>query len=118
MEGLDGSTFSGHRVTRGANCSTRFDGELRVGINLDSNFRIAGYRPVVFKQALHGFTRTESPTNLIDLKSVFPLRRDGAIVFEECLDRGLIDAEALTVTEIGEVIAARKRDAGHLSQRL
>ncbi|AEH87032.1 hypothetical protein [Mesorhizobium opportunistum] len=79
-----------------------------MGISLDSNFWIAGYRPVVFKEALRGFGRTESPTNLIDLKSVFPMRRDGAIVFEECFDRGLIDPETLKATEIGEAIARAK----------
>jgi len=38
---------------------------------------------------------------MIDLKTVFPLRRDDAIVFEECLDRGLIDPATLKLTEAG-----------------
>jgi hypothetical protein len=62
-----------------------------MGISFDRNARIAGYRPAVFKDALRGFMRTRSHGNLIDLKSIFPFRRDGAIVFEECLDRGLIE---------------------------
>ena len=67
----------------------RVDGVM--GISFSQDMRIAGYRPAVFKSALRGFARTKSPGNLIDLKSVFPLRRDGAIVFEECLERGLIE---------------------------
>jgi hypothetical protein len=38
---------------------------------------------------------------MIDLQTVFPLRRDDAIVFEECLDRGLIDPATLKLTEAG-----------------
>ena len=64
-----------------------------MGISFSQDMRIAGYRPAVFTSALRGFARTESPGNLIDLKSVFPLRRDGAIVFEECLERGLIERD-------------------------
>src|SRR5260370_7368061 len=53
--------------------------------------------------------RTRSSGNLIDLKSTFPLRRDGAIVFEECLDRGLIELkDGLTVCEKGESVARGK----------
>lgn len=79
-----------------------------MGISFDRDARIAGYRPAIFKDALRGFMRTQSPGNLIDLRSVFPLRRDGAIVFEECLDRGLIDPETLEITENGETIARAK----------
>ncbi|MER8748097.1 hypothetical protein NKH57_02285 [Mesorhizobium sp. M1050] len=79
-----------------------------MGISFDGRMRIAGYRPAVFKQALQSFERTGSPGNVIDLKSVFPLRRDGAIVFEECLDRGLIDQETLKLTDSGEAIARAK----------
>jgi predicted nucleotidyltransferase len=79
-----------------------------VGISLDKNARIAGYRPSAFKDALRGFLRTHSPGNMIDLKTAFPLRRDGAIVFEECLDRGLIDPATTKLTEAGEAIARAK----------
>lgn len=79
-----------------------------MGISLDRNSRIAGYRPSVFKDALRGFQRTKSPGSMIDLKTIFPLRRDGAIVFEECLDRGLIDPATLKLTEAGETIARAK----------
>lgn len=79
-----------------------------MGISFDKDARIAGYRPAIFKNALRGFMRTLSPGNLIDLRSVFPLRRDGAMVFEECLDRGLIDPETLKITENGDKIAQAK----------
>jgi hypothetical protein len=79
-----------------------------VGVSFDGKMRIAGYRPTVFKQALQGFERTSSPGNVVDLRSVFPLRRDGAIVFEECLDRRLIDREALKLTDSGEAVARAK----------
>lgn len=81
-----------------------------MGINFDRDMQIAGYRPAVFKDALSGFMRTRSVGNMIDLKSVFPLRRDGAIVFEECLDRGLIaptDGD-FEIIEAGKVIARAK----------
>jgi predicted nucleotidyltransferase len=46
---------------------------------------------------------------MIDLK-IFPQRRDGAIVFEECLDRGLIepDGSGFKITQAGEAIADSK----------
>jgi hypothetical protein len=77
-----------------------------MGISFDREVRIAGYRPAVFKDALRGFMRTRSPGNFIDLKSVFSLRRDGAIVFEECLDRGLIEfKDEAAISEKGETFA-------------
>lgn len=79
-----------------------------MGVSLDSKDLIAGYPPTTFKNALLGYARTRSPGNLIDLKSVFPLRRAGAIVFEECLDRGLIDPETLQLTPAGETLVRAK----------
>jgi hypothetical protein len=77
-----------------------------MGVSFGRDILIAGYKPAVFKNALRGFMRTRSPGNLIDLKSVFPLRRDGAIVFEECLDRGLIELQdGFAVSEKGETVA-------------
>lgn len=45
---------------------------------------------------------------MIDLRSIFPLRRDGAIVFEECFDRGLIGPETLKITANGEILVGAK----------
>jgi hypothetical protein len=81
-----------------------------MGVSFDREVRIAGYGPAVFKDPLRGFMRTRSPGDLIDLKSVFPLRRDGATVFEECLDRGLIEFK-------GEAAISEKGDFG-LFERL
>jgi predicted nucleotidyltransferase len=76
-----------------------------MGISYDRSARIAGYRPSVFKRALLSFSRTHSRGKTIDLKTVFPERGDGAIVFEECLDRGLIDPTITKLTETGEALA-------------
>lgn len=79
-----------------------------MGISFDRNLRIAGYRTSTFKNALAGYLRAKSPTSLIDLKGVFPHRRDGAIVYEECLDRGLIDRATGKVTEAGLTLIRSK----------
>ena len=79
-----------------------------MGISFDRDLRIAGYRASIFKNALVGYLRTQSPTSLIDLKSIFPHRRDGAIVYEECLDRGLIDRTTGKVTEAGLTLVRTK----------
>lgn len=41
---------------------------------------------------------------LIDLRGLFLLRRDGAIVFEGALDQSLIDPSSLRPTAVGEVL--------------
>ena len=80
-----------------------------VGISFDKNMKIAGYTPATFKNGLRGFMRTLSPGCMIDLKSVFPQRRDGAIVFEECLDRGLINAQdGFQLSKAGESVVRGK----------
>ncbi|WP_439568915.1 hypothetical protein [Sphingopyxis sp.] len=79
-----------------------------MGVSFDRAVRIAGYRPSVFKQALRAYLRTRDPARLIDLKSVFSNRRDGAIVYEECIDRGLIDPVTNKVTEQGMTVARAK----------
>jgi predicted nucleotidyltransferase len=80
-----------------------------VGISFDKNMKIAGYTPATFKNGLRGFMRTLSPGCMIDLKSVFPQRRDGAIVFEECLDRRLIEAqEGFKLSKAGESVVRAK----------
>ena len=49
---------------------------------------------------------------MIDLKSVFPQRRDGAIVFEECLDRRLIEVrDGFQLTAGGEAMIRGKAKA-------
>lgn len=79
-----------------------------MALTLDRNDTIAGYRPAIFKQALRRYALTQNAGNLVDLKSLFANRRDGAIVFEECLDRGLIDRASLKRTDAGEHIARAK----------
>lgn len=82
-----------------------------MGITFERDLQIAGYRPSVVKNALRGFMRTHSPGNIVDLKSIFCLRRDGAIVFEECLDRGLIlldGDDGFKITDKGEALIRGK----------
>lgn len=81
-----------------------------MGITFDNELLIANYRPAIFKNGLRGLMRTESPGAMIDLKSVFAQRRDGAIVFEECLDRRLIELSdgSYKVSKRGEVIVRAK----------
>lgn len=80
-----------------------------MGISFGRDILIAGYKPAIFKNALRRFMRTGAPGNMIDLKSVFPLRRDGAIVFEECIDRELIELkDGFAVSEKGETVARGK----------
>jgi hypothetical protein len=80
-----------------------------MGISFHKNMRIAGYRPATFKNGLRGFERTRSPGSMIDLRSVFPQRRDGAIVFEECLGRRLIETQdGFRLTPGGEAMVRGK----------
>jgi hypothetical protein len=79
-----------------------------LGLSLDTSLLIAGYRASVFRDGLRGYMRTGERGNMIDLKSVFPHRKDGAIVLEECLDRGLLDRADLKITPAGETIAGAK----------
>lgn len=83
-----------------------------MGISFDQSLGIAGYRPATFKNVLSALMRSRDVGALIDRKSLFPLRRDGAIVLEECIDRGLVDPETYRPTAEGEALArakARKR---------
>lgn len=79
-----------------------------MGVSFDRTTRIAGIRPSTFKAALRSYLRTKDPSAMMDLKSVFSLSREGAIVYEECLDRGLIDRASGEVTERGLAIARAK----------
>lgn len=79
-----------------------------MGISFDRDLRVAGYRPSTFKNALKSYLRSKSPASLIDLKTVFPHRRDGAIVYEECLDRHLIDRTTGAITEAGLTLVRSK----------
>lgn len=79
-----------------------------MGISFERDLRVAGYRPALFKNALDSYYRTKSPGNVVDRKSLFPQRRDGAIVFEECLGRRLIDLSARKLTEAGDAVVRAK----------
>lgn len=79
-----------------------------MGISFGSETRIAGYRLSLYKNGIGAYSRTQSASRFIDIMSNFPLRPDGAIIYEECLDRGLIDGEMEKITEEGRIIARSK----------
>lgn len=79
-----------------------------MGASLDSKTRICGYPITLFKRVLTAYGRAETPERLIDLKSLFSFRRDGAIIFEECVSRSLIDPKTLELTAAGAAIARAK----------
>jgi len=79
-----------------------------MGASIDSKTQICGYPISLFKRVLTAYQRAEIPERLINLKGLFPLRRDGAIVFEECLSRSLIDPATLKLTAAGAAIARAK----------
>jgi predicted nucleotidyltransferase len=79
-----------------------------LGLSLDTSLQIAGYRTSVLRDGLRGYMRTHTRANMLDLKSVFPHRKDGAILLEECLDRGLFDRTTSTITPAGQTIAEAK----------
>lgn len=56
--------------------------------------QFALFEAPLVRAALHSFRRSPHRINFVDTKVIFPQRRDGAILFEEMLDRGLL-------TEVG-----------------
>lgn len=83
-----------------------------MGISLDGKLRIAGYRPATFKNGLAALMQNPNAGAVIDRKTIFPLRRDGAIFLEECIDRNLVDPSSYKPNDSGEALArakARKR---------
>lgn len=82
-----------------------------MGISFERGDSIAGYPVSLYKRALSSYLRTNDPGCLINLRSVFGCRRVGAVVYEECLDRGLIEQETGVVTEEGMVVLRSKSAA-------
>lgn len=78
-----------------------------MGVSAPKGLTIAGFRASIFKRVLKAFERTNSPSNFVALKSVVGDARNGAIIFEECLDHGQIAAleGRYELTEAGEAIA-------------
>ncbi len=83
-----------------------------MGVNLPKNTDLAGFSLSQVKRALVGYARTGSATNFLDLKSVAPTRMEAATLYEEFLERQLIDPQAEyledCLTQAGLAIASGK----------
>jgi predicted nucleotidyltransferase len=72
-----------------------------MGLNIDPSTLVAGYRASTIKKALVHFNNHRNVATLVDLKSLFPTRRDGVLVYELCKLKGFIDQQTSSVTEQG-----------------
>lgn len=63
-------------------------------LTFSSSDRIAGFSPALFRKALRTFAGRSNPGQLIG-RALFSDTRQGAIVYEECLDRGMIQPHGL-----------------------
>jgi hypothetical protein len=83
-----------------------------MGVNLPKDFVLAGFRLVQVKQALKAYARTGRAENFFEVESFAPSRLEAAALYEELLERKLIDPEATShedhLTEAGLAIAGGK----------
>ncbi|MGE8944398.1 hypothetical protein ACO2I3_21050 [Leptospira interrogans] len=84
-----------------------------MGVNLPKDTTLAGFRLTQIKQALKAYARTGQEENFFEVKSFAPSRLKAAALYEELLERKLIDPEATSyehyLTEAGLAIAGGKR---------
>jgi predicted nucleotidyltransferase len=90
-----------------------------MGVNLPKDGTLAGFRLTQVKQALKTYARTGREENFFDAKSFAPSRMEAAALYEELLERKLIDPEAVShehyLTEAGLAIAGGKTRRSPLS---
>ena len=83
-----------------------------MGVNLPKDTILAGFRLTKIKQALKAYARTGQEENVFEVKSFAPSRLEAAALYEELLERKLIDPEATShenhLTEAGLAIAGGK----------
>ncbi|ACB94687.1 hypothetical protein Bind_1044 [Beijerinckia indica subsp. indica ATCC 9039] len=83
-----------------------------MGVNLPRDTTLAGFRLTQVKQALKVYARTGQEENFFEAKSFAPSRLEAAALYEEMLERKLIDPEAVShehhLTEAGLAIAGGK----------
>lgn len=65
-----------------------------MGATLPKNVAIAGFPLAKVKHALQAYARTGEARNFYELVSIAPSRMETAILYEELLERGLIDPTA------------------------
>lgn len=83
-----------------------------MGTTLPKDVTIAGVSMTTIKRALRGYITADDVISLMARKTIFGSRMEGAVVYEEMLERGLInpDAEARDdhLTEAGMALATGK----------
>lgn len=83
-----------------------------MGVNLPKDITLAGFRLTQVKQALKAYARTGQEENFFEAKSFAPSRMEAAALYEELLERRLIDPRATShedyLTESGLAIATGK----------
>lgn len=90
-----------------------------MGVNLPKDTTLAGFRLTQVRQALKAYARTGEEENFFEVKSFAPSRMEAAALYEELLERKLIDPEAVShehhLTEAGLAIAGGKSRRSPLS---
>lgn len=83
-----------------------------MGVNLPRDTTLAGFRLAQVKQALKAYARTGQEENFFEVESFAPSRLEAAALYEELLERKLIDPKAEShehyLTEAGLAIAGGK----------
>jgi hypothetical protein len=83
-----------------------------MGVNLPKDKTLARFRLVQVKQALKTYARTGQAENFFEAKSFARSRMEAAALYEELLERKLIDPKAVShehyLTEAGLAIAGGK----------
>lgn len=83
-----------------------------MGVDLPKGASMAGFRLAQVKQALKAWARTGREENFFEIGSFAPSRMEAAVLYEELLERKLLDPEAKSrenhLTEAGKAIASGK----------
>lgn len=81
-----------------------------MGVTLPKDMRFAGFKAGVIKAGLKSLARTSNAASFMTLKGVGENVRERAILFQELLDRKLVELRqnAHELTEAGEAIASGK----------
>lgn len=83
-----------------------------MGVTLPKDTTLAGFRLAQVKQALQAYARTGQEENFFEVESFAPSRLEAATLYEELLERKLIDPEATShehhLTEAGLAIVVGK----------
>lgn len=93
--------------------------EVAMSVNLPKDTTLAGFRLTQVKQALKVYARSGQAENFFEVESFAPSRMEAAALYEELLERKLIDPEAVShehhLTEAGLAIAGGKTRRSPLS---